>query len=160
MIAGKIVRQVRKKQSGEASNSGRILGIVAVILGLLVAIGPDYVFPVCQYYGLMVETAGGTYLPMPCWYTAMAEVGIGAMIVMVGLLLILTKQNETRRALGFVLGALGVFVALVPTYLIGMCANPEHPCRVGTEPFLILMGVIVFVVGIVTAVISRGGVQN
>ena len=138
------------------STTGKALGVVAVVLGFLVAVVPHYVFPVCQYFGMLVQTMGGTYLPMKCYWTAMAETGIGALIFVVGLLLILSKQNETKRALGFVLGALGIVVALVPTYLIGVCANPDHPCRIGTQPALILLGVVIVIVGIIAVVTARG----
>jgi len=47
-------------------------------------------------------------------------------------------QTETRRALGFVLGALGIVGGLIPTYLIGVCDNPEHPCRIATQPAQLL----------------------
>ena len=86
---------------GKNSMIGKTIGIATLVLGFLVAVVPHYVFPVCQYSGMMVETMGGTYLPMKCWYTAMTEVGLGAVIVLVGPLLILSKQAETRRALGF-----------------------------------------------------------
>jgi hypothetical protein len=35
---------------------------------------------------------------------------------------------------------LGVVVMAVPTLLIGMCAAPDHLCRVATQPALLLLG--------------------
>jgi hypothetical protein len=131
-------------------------GIVAVVLGFLIAVVPHYVFPVCQYFGMLVQTASGTYLPMKCYWTAMAEVALGALIVLAGLLLVVSRQAETRRALGFLLGALGIVVVLVPTYLIGVCASPDHPCRIATQPALILLGAVTTIVGIIT-ILTAGG---
>ncbi len=131
------------------------LGVVAVVIGFLVAIVPHYVFPVCQYVGMLIETSAGKYLPMKCYWTATAEIGLGAAIVLVGLLLIVSKQTETRRVLGTILAALGILVALVPTYLIGVCAMPDHPCRLATQPALILLGVVTVIVGIVAIVTAR-----
>lgn len=144
----------------ERSNAGKALGAVVVVLGIIVAIGPHYIFPVCQYFGQLVATAAGTTIPMKCFWTAQAEVGLGALTVIAGLLLILSRQQETRRMLGVFVGILGILVLLTPTNLIGMCMSADHPCRVGTEPFLILMGVVVLIVGIITIVTTRGALHK
>jgi len=139
----------------DKSVTSKILGIVAVVLGIIVAAGPHYIFPVCQYYGMLLGTAAGTQVPMKCYWTAMAEVGLGALIVVTGMVLIVSKHAETRRALGFVLAALGVVVALVPTYLIGVCGMAEHPCRMATQPALILLGLVTIIIGVVAIVTAR-----
>ncbi len=51
-------------------------------------------------HGLYAETKTGTKLPMPCGYTARAETGIGALIVVAGGLLIVRNTRETRQAVG------------------------------------------------------------
>ena len=145
----------RKKTMSDKSITSKILGIVAVVLGIIVAAGPHYIFPVCQYYGMLLGTAAGTQVPMKCYWTAMAEVGLGALIVVTGIVLIVSKHAETRRALGFVLAALGVVVALVPTYLIGVCGMAEHPCRMATQPALILLGLVTIIIGVVAIVTAR-----
>ena len=137
------------------SITSKILGVVTVVLGIIVAAEPHYIFPVCQYYGMLVQTAAGTNIPMKCYWTAMAEVGLGALIVVTGIVLILSKQNETRRALGFVLAALGVVVALVPADLIGVCGMAEHPCRMATQPALILLGAVTIIIGMMAIVTAR-----
>ena len=139
----------------KSSTAGKGLGVAAIVIGFLVAIVPHYVFPVCQYSGMLVETSAGKYLPMKCYWTATAEVGLGAMIVLVGVLLVVSKQAETRRALGAILSALGIVVALVPTYLIGVCAMPDHPCRAATQPALILLGVVAIILGAIAILVSR-----
>ncbi len=133
-----------------------ILGFVAVVVGFIVVVGPHYIFPVCQYFGMFMQTMNGMYMPMKCYWTAMAEVGLGTLIIVTGLVLIVSKEAETRRALGFVLGALGIMVALVPTYLIGVCASPDHPCRIATQPALVLLGVVIVIVAIIAIVTGRG----
>lgn len=138
------------------SMTSRVLGVFAVALGLIVAVVPHYVFPVCQYSGMLVQTMAGTYIPMRCYWTATAEVGLGAVIVVTGLLLFASRHIETRMALGFVLGALGTVVALVPTYLIGVCANPMHPCRIATQPALVLLGLVTVIVAIIAIATARG----
>ena len=136
--------------------AGRIIGVVAIVLGFLVGAVPHYIFPVCQYFGMLIETAAGKQVPMKCYWTGNAEIALGAMIVITGLLLIVGKQKESRMLLGVVLGALGVMVALMPTYLIGVCATLDHPCHAGTQPALILLGVITIIVGMIAIATSRG----
>jgi hypothetical protein len=140
----------------KSSMTGKGLGIVVVVLGFLVAIVPHYVFPVCQYFGLHIELGPGIYLPMPCWYTAMAEVGVGAVVVTLGLMFFFSIRNETRRALGFVLAALGIVVALLPVYLIPVCPEVWHPCHIATLPALVLLGCALVIVAVATVVAYRG----
>jgi drug/metabolite transporter (DMT)-like permease len=86
-------------------------------------------------------------LPMPCGYTARAETGIGALIVVAGSLLIVRNTRETRQAVGVFTIATGVLVILFPTVLIGMCKLADHPCRMLTLPALEILGVIVVIIG-------------
>ena len=143
-----------------SSITGRIAGVIAIVLGFIVAAVPHYIFPVCQYYGMLLETAAGTQVPMKCFWTGNAEIALGAMMIVTGLLLVVSRQKESRMLLGVVLGSLGVMVALVPTYLIGVCAVLDHPCHAGTQPALILLGVIIIIVAIITIAASRGARQE
>jgi hypothetical protein len=138
----------------------RLLGAITSALGFVVIILPHYIFPVCEYFGLRFELAPGIYLPMFCWYTAMAELGIGVVVVTVGLLLFFSKHNETKRALGFILGALGTVVALMPVYLIPVCPEVWHPCHIATLPALVLLGCLIVVVAMVTVVVYRGATRT
>lgn len=144
----------------KGSSTAKVLGAVVVVLGIIVAIGSHYIFPVCQYLGQLVTTAAGTTIPMKCFWTAQAEAALGALTVIAGLLLILSRQQEARKMLGVFVSSLGILVVLTPTSLIGMCMSPDHPCRVGTQPFLILIGVIVLIVGIIAVVTARGELQK
>jgi hypothetical protein len=96
---------------------------------------------------MYVQTTSGTKLPMPCGYTARAETGVGALIIVAGGLLIARKTPETRQAVGVFSIATGVLVILYPTAIIGMCRLAEHPCRMLTLPALEILGVIVIIVG-------------
>lgn len=125
---------------------GLILGIITLFLGVFVAIAPHYLFPVCEYSGFSVETATGRLIPMRCLYTAYAESGIGAAIIAVGAIQMVSGQSETRKALSIVSAVLGILVILFPIYLIGVCRTPTMPCRTGTQPTLIVLGVSIIVV--------------
>lgn len=125
--------------------AARVLGIATVLCGLLVALVPTVILPVCQE---LLETKAGMFVPMRCHYTAQAEIAIGSLLVFTGALLFVFGQRfEVRGALGAVTVALGVVVILIPTVLVGTCRNPEMPCNVGTKPALILLGAATLLLG-------------
>jgi hypothetical protein len=124
-----------------------VYGALLVLLGIIIILTPWIIFPVCEMQGIYVVTAGGANLPMTCGWTARAESGIGALIVVAGGLLIARSTRETRQAVGIFTIAMGTLVILFPTFLIGMCKVATHPCRMTTLPALEILGVIVIIVG-------------
>ena len=132
-----------------------MIGIIIIVLGVLVAVTPWYIFPVCEEGGLYAKTVSGNQLVMPCGYTARAETGVAApLMVIAGVTFPFSKTKETRIALSLFSVGLGALVLLLPTYIIGMCANPGHPCRFGTLPALVLLGAATITVS-VTALVKR-----
>jgi len=123
------------------------IGALLVLLGIVVILTPWIIFPVCEMQGLYLKTAAGTDFPMTCGWTARAETGIGALIVVAGGLLIARSTPETPQAVGIFSIALGALVVLFPTVLIGMCKVASHPCRMTTLPALELLGIVVIIVG-------------
>jgi len=121
------------------------LGIAATVSGLLVILVPTLLLPVCHQ---KVETKAGALLPMPCHYTARAELAVGGLLILTGMLLYASKRRpETGMTLSLVTLGLGVVVILIPTILIGTCRDPEHPCNLGTKPALLLLGLLTMAVG-------------
>lgn len=119
---------------------------ILVALGVIVIVAPWTFAPVCEVQGMWVQTSAGKLLPMPCGYTARAELGVGSMIVFTGVALMLVKP-QNRRTIGAFAGALGALAIAFPTYLTGMCAVASHSCRTTTEPTLILSGLATIAVG-------------
>ncbi len=117
-----------------------LLSSLLIILGILVIFGPIYLFPVCQYKGMMIEVKKGGFAPMKCTYTARAEIILGILTIVIALMLMIARESESRRLLNILFLILGVLVILVPTWIIGICMSPTMPCRYGTLPFLELMG--------------------
>jgi hypothetical protein len=124
-----------------------IIGAVLVLLGIIIALTSWVIFPVCEMEGLFIETKAGVKLPMPCGYTARAETGIGALIIVAGALLIARNTRETRQAVGIFTVAHGILVIAFPTVLIGMCKMADHPCRQLTLPALEILGIAVIIIG-------------
>lgn len=123
------------------------IGALLVLLGIIVILVPWIIFPVCEMEGLYIQTTSGMQFPMPCGWTARADSGVGALIVIAGGLLIARNTPETRQAVGVFSIALGALVILFPTVLTGMCKIASHPCRTMTLPVLELLGVFVIIIG-------------
>jgi uncharacterized membrane protein YczE len=125
-----------------------IPAIVLLILGFLILVGPWTFAPVCEVNGMYVKTASGTNLPMPCGWTARAELGVGALTFLAGIFLAISTGAETKRIIGLFGIALGVLTLLFPLYITKMCALAEHPCNLLTKPVLVILGVLVIVVSL------------
>jgi hypothetical protein len=85
---------------------------------------------------------------MKCGYTARAEAAVGALVILAGLTLLALPSRDSRRALGVIGIGLGAVTLLIPTVLIGVCTAADAPCRIGTLPALILLGVLTAIAGI------------
>jgi len=120
--------------------------LVLIILGIVIAISPWTIAPVCEVNGMYAQLASGKTLPMPCGWTARAEIGLGALLAVAGVLLTIAKSNETKRIIGIFGIAIGVLVILFPTYITKMCALADHPCNLLTKPVLIILGVATIIV--------------
>ncbi len=133
-----------------------MVSLLVIILGILVAVIPHYVFPVCAYYGKLIETKGGGLVPMACTYTARAETIIGVGIAILGVMLWLAKEKETRLYLSILVAAKGLAVALTPE-VIGYCKSPSMPCVSGTVPALRIAAGAILLLGVVSLVFELKG---
>ena len=120
--------------------------ILLVLLGIFIAVSPWTFAPVCEVSGDYAKLANGKTLPMPCGWTARAEIGIGALVVLAGILLYFTKSAEGQRIIGIFGMALGALTILFPLFITRMCALPDHPCNLLTKPVLVVTGVVVLIV--------------
>lgn len=124
-----------------------MVSLFLILLGGLVALIPRYIFPVCAHYGKFIETRGGGMLPMACTYTARAETIIGVGVAVLGILLWLAKEKETRIFLSILVIAKGLAVAFTPE-VVGYCRSPMMPCVSGTVPALRIAALALFLLGV------------
>ncbi len=129
------------------------IGIIAIILGALTAMIPKIIFPVCAN---MLELVNGKTVFMKCHWTAMAALLIGFLIMLDGILLIGFKKHDTRIALSILLFCLGLITLLMTTVVIGVCASAAMPCRMGTQPALIVVSVLTMAVGAANIIFQIG----
>jgi hypothetical protein len=124
-----------------------IPAIVIMLLGVLIAVGPWTFAPVCEVHtaenpnGLWVVTMANKTLPMPCGYTARAEIGVGAGIVIMGAMVLFASSIGIIAALGAVGALLGGLTIALPTILTKTCALASHPCNTMTAPVLEFLGI-------------------
>lgn len=137
-----------------------IAGII-VLLGIVIAITPWYIFPVCEAKGMtshsmspVSEKIGNSQaasmasgMLMKCGYTARAEAAVGIIVILAGLVLFAQKADKYRKVIGGAIAGFGILTILIPTILIGVCNAPDAPCRIGTLPALILLGALTIVAG-------------
>lgn len=116
-----------------------IVSIIYIVLGILLALVPTVLFPTCD----------ATEMKMACYYTKQAEVGLGVLVAVLGIVALLSKNVDVRRGLSIaVLGIAGLVVAY-PLYLTGLCKMSDMMCRLRTLPALILISVVIGVVAII-----------
>ena len=118
-----------------------ITGIFYIITGFLIAAGPVFIFPVCEDMGDK---------RMKCFWTMRAEIGVGAVIGLLGVIILFTASKEIRIGIESALILLFVYAVLIPDVLIGVCGGNHMRCKTLTLPALNIIGA----VGIVYSVVS------
>lgn len=129
----------------------KLTSIIFVILALLIGVAPQ--FTDCESQGRSLTLENGRQIPMKCHWTARGEIALAAPLLVVGSIMGFNKRKETRRNLGLIGIALGAFIILLPTYLIGVCANPDMVCNSFMRPFLILTGSLVIAAGLAAVIL-------
>ncbi|HHY28128.1 MAG TPA: DUF4418 family protein [Desulfitobacterium dehalogenans] len=115
----------------------KIIGGLGVVLGLLIALTPFHLAPVCQR---LLELTTGKMVHMRCHYTGQGEVFLGIIIVLVSLIYLFNKTIFAQKSLGGVLMILGLGVIILPTNLgIGVCMNPME-CHTTAKVLYVLGG--------------------
>jgi hypothetical protein len=131
----------------------KVIGAILIALVLVIALVP--LFTDCQSQGKSIALPNGKTVPMKCHWTGRAELLLSGPLLAVGILMILSRRKETTRALAIVGLVLGIGVALVPVYLVGVCASNEMLCNMVMKPTLVLAGALVVVASLVALVAAR-----
>ena len=121
----------------------KITGIVIALLGLLTALIPTVIFKVCAAMDSKF---------MKCHWTSQVEVALGIAVLVLGLLILLSKENAAASAYAVASAVNGVLVILIPTVVIGVCGSADMPCHSGTKPALIIAGALIAAAGLINAV--------
>ncbi len=112
-------------------------GIAIAALGLLTTLVPVCIFPACSK---VIETAAGGTVPMKCFWSGRAEIGVGLLILCGGVLISFSRSPLTRVGISMMTALAGILAILVPAVLIGGCEMETMPCRMTTFPSLTVLG--------------------
>ena len=122
----------------------KYLGIFIIVLALVIGIVP--IFTACKGGMAMADDMSmGMAAPMKCHWTALVEMGLAILLGASGGILFFSNRKYVRQSLSILGALLGVFVVLVPTTLIGVCASNMMACRNLMLPTLVLSGSLVVV---------------
>jgi hypothetical protein len=149
-----------------------IFSILIIIIGLLIALGPQFLFKVCGYSLTSTmniedtnncgndDTCGCGNLSINysiCHWSAQAELGIGMLIIALGACLIVF--NDIKIQLGLYIGVFfsSLIALFIPNALIGGCNSMDMACRKVAFPALTIESVtlLIFSSIIITYIIIR-----
>jgi hypothetical protein len=111
-------------------------GPLAAISGLLVAIGPQTMFKICDPSHHAVSN---------CFWTGQALIGVGSILAALGIAYIFISSPQTRAGVSLAIASDAILVFLIANVLIGMDDNPMMACRTTTLPILNIISVLTFV---------------
>jgi len=146
-----------------------IIGSVVIVLGLLIALGPQFLFKVCDPAMALAEEAedccavpeeagccSSTASSLPiCHWSARAEIGVGLLIAALGICMFVFTDLKTQ--LGLVIGVFfAAIVALfIPLTLIGGCSSMAMACHKVAFPALTVESIILLVFSVAIVVYSE-----
>ncbi len=131
----------------------KILAVILVILALVTIIVPQ--FTNCADDGRMLTLESGKQIPMKCLWSARAELALGIPLLVLGILMLLARLKETIRSLSVLGVVLGILIILVPTSIIGVCANPDMDCLSIMKPLMIVVGILTILVSLAALVLNE-----
>jgi hypothetical protein len=113
-----------------------IIGAVVIAFGLLIALGPQFLFKVCGH--------GESGYPH-CHWSAQAEIGMGLLIVALGVSMIVFTDQKTH--LGLLVGIFfaSIIAFSIPNMLIGGYGMMSMQCRKVAFPVLTAESVLLMV---------------
>lgn len=121
----------------------KILTAISMVAAILLWVGPWSIFATCP--------VGETI--MKCHWCCVALIPIAIILLVLGALQLLAKQEESRKFLAIASVVAFICAILLPSVLIGGCAKPEMSCNVLTYPCVYAIsavGIIVQVINIFT----------
>jgi hypothetical protein len=119
------------------------LGAAVAVMGLLIALGPQFLFKVCAH--------GEDSFPH-CHWSAQAEIGIGLLIVALGICLTVFTESKTHLGLFIGIFLTSIIALAIPHTLIGGCDSMSMNCRKIAFPALTVESIILLIFSAVTVV--------
>ena len=120
------------------------------VFGVLIAVAPQAFAHVCEVKDNM---------PMACHYTAQAELGIGVVIALLGIIALFCSP-KIRTGLNIAVALNALLSLAVPTVLIGVCKGAMMHCHMVTRPTLIVIGILALLFAVVAIYLDSKPVKR
>ena len=135
----------------------KVIGIVEIILGAIIAVGPYTFLHVC---GAGMAMEGEMAMRSVCQGIPPITLILGAIILVIGISEAFGFTDKFLGSNGSKLFAgidvvLGIVVIGVPTFIVGVCSSAHMHCHAVTRPALIILGAVVAIIGAVEVVFLR-----
>ncbi len=115
----------------------KFFGLFLVVLAIAISVIPQ--FNNCYYAGKSLTLTSGKTVPMKCLWTARAELVTGISLLAVGVMMTVSRRQESLRSLSAMGAILSIFVMLLPTSLIGVCQTAMN-CNTVMRPAMLGLG--------------------
>lgn len=120
---------------------GILFGATAIAFGVLVSLLSFVLLPFCSGHGDMI---------MRCQKTSSVDGIIGIVIAIFGIAYIAIPKAQKALSAAVIAG--GIFTALVPAVIVGVCAAPHMHCHSISSPVLQITGIVIALVGIANSI--------
>jgi len=124
----------------------RSLGLGILALGIILYFTPTRLFPVCGF-PLPPGTEVGLLAGHACSKTLRVTQGLAGLTFILGLAALLWTRPLIAWISSLAAAGLGILVILTPLAIAPVCKMPTMPCRLGTLPALVILGILLSAVG-------------
>jgi hypothetical protein len=128
-----------------------ISGGGAALLGLLIALGPQFLFKPCG-------TSGDSF--SHCHWSIQGEIGIGMIIAALGICLMVFTDPKTRLGLTIGIFFASIVALLIPNALIGGCNSLSMRCHRIAFPALTVYSILVLAGAMVNMIYLDGKIKK
>jgi len=121
-------------------NKNVLIGAAAVLFGLLIALGPQFLFKACPMHD-------GEW--SQCHWSVQAELATGIIIAVLGACIIFLSDLKTHVGLTIGIFLAGIVTVAIPYSIIRGCEGADMTCQKITFPILAVLGGLVMAGAIV-----------
>lgn len=119
------------------------LGVFYIIVGLLMFLGPKYIFVGCEF---------NPDHPMKCWWSTQAILGIGILFIVSGICYMLIKNKGINLGISLMSIFIGMYSIAIPKFLIGGCKKEMMSCLAVEFPSIYLICGVLIIVSIINII--------
>ena len=120
-----------------------IVSIATIILGILVVLIPNAIFPVCE----------SMEMKMSCYYSGQAVTGVGILITLLGIAALFIGNENIRLGISIAQVLNAILVLALPLKLTGLCKMESMDCRKATLPAWIVVSVLLIIINVAGVVL-------